>query len=135
MLKKGNEVLFTNREKEFENYLLEKYGFKYKSFGKKYDSKIGKLWGLMEFDIKEFLQGVKFKPDIFLSHGSIYSAHAAAILKIPHISFEDTFNFEQVKLYLPFTKAILTGNYEHPSLGDKEINYAGYHELAYLHPK
>jgi predicted glycosyltransferase len=30
---------------------------------------------------------------------------------------------------------VLTGDYAHPSLGKKEIKYAGYHELAYLHPK
>lgn len=134
MQKKGHEILFTCREKEFELYLLKKYGFKFYSFGKKYNSKPGKLWGLLKFDVKEFFTGLRFKPDIFLSHGSMYAAHAAFFLKKPHIAFEDTFNFEQVKLYLPFTDTVLTPDYDHPSLGDKEIRYAGYHELAYLHP-
>jgi len=52
----------------------------------------------------------------------------------PHIAFEDTFNMEQVKLSMPFTDVVLTGDYPHPSLGKKEIKYPGYHELAYLHP-
>ena len=133
--KKGHEIFFTCREKEFEIYLLEKYGFRYKSFGRKYISKAGKLWGMIEFDVKEFFTGLKFKPDILLSHGSIYAAHAALLLGKPHISFEDTFNFEQIKLYKPFTKAILTGDYPHPCLGKNEVRFAGYHELAYLHPK
>lgn len=135
MQKKGHTIFFTCREKEFEIELLKSYGFEYKSFGKKYSSKFGKLWGLIEFDIKELFHGLKFRPDLFLSHGSIYAAHAAFLLQKPHISLEDTFNFEQIKIYLPFTTVVLTGDYEHPVLGDKEIKYAGYHELAYLHPK
>lgn len=135
MLAKGHNVLFTCREKEFEIDLLNSNGFEYKSFGKKYHSSIGKIWGMIEFDIKEFLTGIKFKPDILLSHGSIYAAHASFLLKRHNISFEDTFNFEQISLYKPFTDVILTGDYEHPGLGDKEIRYNGYHELAYLHPK
>jgi len=134
MLENGHEIFFTCREKEFEIYLLEKYGFRYKSFGKKFISLPGKLFGLLKFDLLEFIQGLKSKPDILLSHGSMYAAHAAFLLRRPHISFEDTFNMEQVSLYLPFTKVILTGKYPHPELGNKEIQYAGYHELLYLHP-
>lgn len=134
MQKKGHKILFTCRDKEFEIYLLKKYGFEYRSFGKKYSSKFGKILGLIEFDFKEFISGLKFKPDMFLSHGSMYAAHAAYILRKPHISLEDTFNQEQVRLYKPFTDVILTGDYSHPDLGEKETRYKGYHELAYLHP-
>jgi len=132
---KGHSVFFTCREKEFETFLLEEYGFKFKSFGKKYTSTIGKIWGMVEFGFKEFLVGLSFKPDILLSHGSMYAAHAAFFLRKPHISLEDTFNFEQIRFYKPFTKNILTADYEHPLKGEKVIKYAGYHELAYLHPK
>ena len=135
MHKKGHEVFFTAREKELEIDLLAKYGFKFTSFGKKYKSTFGKIFGLLEFDVKMFLTAIKFKPDIFLSHGSIYAAQVAWLMRKPHISFEDTFNFEQINLYRPFTSAILTSTYTHPYLGRKNIRYSGYHELAYLHPK
>lgn len=135
MQDKGHHILFTCREKEFEIGLLKKYGFKYISFGKKYNSVPGKIWGLVEFDIKAFISGLKFKPDILLSHGSMYAAHASFLLGRPHISFEDTFNFEQIFLYKAFTKIILTSDYEHSLKSDKVISYSGYHELAYLHPK
>ena len=135
MIEKGHDVFFTCRDKEFEIYLLTKYGFKYKSFGKKYVSKVGKVWGLIEFDVKEFLAGLKFRPDIFLSHGSIYAAHAAFLLRKPNIALEDTFNFEQLRLSIPFSDVILTADYDHPLTSNKKnISYAGYHELAYLHP-
>lgn len=135
MIAKGHNILFTCREKEFEIELLKQCGFTYKSFGKKYKSFLGKILGMFEFDAKEIIAGIGFKPDIFLSHGSIYAAHAAFLLGKPHISLEDTFNFEQIRLYKPFTKYILTSDYEHPLKSSRVIKYAGYHELAYLHPK
>jgi predicted glycosyltransferase len=134
MQSKGHKLLFTCREKEFEIELLEHYGFDYKSFGKKYTTTSGKVFGIIEFGIKEYIAGLKFKPDILLSHGSIYAALASFLLNKPHISFEDTFNFEQIRLYKPFTKVILTATYQQPDLGPKNIKYSGYHELAYLHP-
>jgi len=134
MQKSGHKILFTCRDKEFEIYLLKKYGFNYMTFGRKYTSSIGKILGLFEFDVKEFIVGLKFKPDILLSHGSIYAAHAAFLLGKPHIALEDTFNFEQIRLYKPFSKVILTADYNHPLKSTKVIKYAGYHELAYLHP-
>lgn len=134
MQKKGHEILFTCREKEYEINLLETYAFKYKSFGKKYSSIIGKIWGLIIFDIKEFLEGLKFKPDLFLSHGSIYAAHAAFLLNRAHIALEDSGNWEQIKLYLPFTDVVLTPSVLPENLGKKQLRYKGYHELAYLHP-
>ena len=75
-----------------------------------------------------------FKPDLYISHGSMYASQIAFLLNKPHISFEDTFNFEQINLYKPFTSVILTSSYDHPYIGRKNIKYNGYHELAYLHP-
>lgn len=132
--RKGNEVLFTTRDKEVTLDLLDYHNLKYVSFGKPYKGTIGKIKGLGVFDSKLFTVAIKFKPDIFLSAGSMYAAQVAWLTRKPHISIEDTYNMEQVRLYLPFTKAILTGDYPHPSMGKREIRYSGYQELAYLHP-
>lgn len=132
--KKGHTFLFTCREKEFVIRFLKELGFNYKSFGRKYSSKFGKLWGLLEFDLKEVYHAIRFKPDIFVSLGSIYASHASFILRKPNISLEDTYNIEQVRLYKPFTNCILTSDYDHPLKSEKILKYAGYHELAYLHP-
>ncbi len=134
MQEKGHEIFFTCREKEFEVELLKAADFKFKSFGKKYRSILGKVVGLLKFDIMELFTALRFKPDIFLSHGSPYAAHAAWLTRTPHISLEDTGNWEQMRLYLPFTKFVLTPNVLNEDLGKKHIRYKGYHELAYLHP-
>ncbi|OGU61890.1 MAG: hypothetical protein A3K31_00685 [Ignavibacteria bacterium RIFOXYA12_FULL_35_25] len=129
----GNEVLFTCRDKEVTISLLKHYGFRHINFGRNYKSKLGKIFGLFYFTFKLFLVALKFRPDMYLN-ASMYSAIVAWILRKPHISLEDTFNNEQVNLYLPFTSCVLTGDYPHPSLGKKEIRYNGYQELLYLHP-
>lgn len=134
MLEKEHEVFFTCRSKEYEIELLSKFGLNFVSFGRKFNTAIGKMLGLARFDAKMLITAIKFRPDVYLSHGSMYAAHIAFLTGKPHISLEDTFNFEQVRLYKPFTGAILTADYDHPLKSRNVIRYSGYHELAYLHP-
>lgn len=134
MQKRGHKVLFTCRNKEFIINLLQGFGLDYVSLGQKYTTTLKKIWGLVEFDFKLYQVARKFKPDIFLSLGSMYAAQVAWFMSKPHICFEDTYNKEQVRLYEPFTKMILTGDYPHPVISKKEFYLAGYNELAYLYP-
>lgn len=134
MMKDGAEVLFTARDKEFELALLKAEGLPFVSFGKHFKSLSGKIWGLAKFDVKMFFKGLQFRPDLFVSHGSIYAAHAAFALGKKHLSLEDSGNMEQIRLYRPFTDAILTPDVLPEELGKKQIRYKGYHEIAYLHP-
>jgi uncharacterized protein len=131
---KGHTVIFTVRSSECEIELLTAYDFKFFVLGKKNKSLAGKIVGTIKFDFKLLRVAIKYKPDIFFSHGSIYAAHVAAILRKPHISMEDSGNMEQIRLYRPFTKAILTPDILKEKLGEKQIRYTGYHELCYLHP-
>lgn len=106
------------------------------SFGKKYTTTLKKVWGLLKFDHKMLLTSLRFKPDIYVSLGSMYAAQVSSLMRKPHICIEDTYNMEQVRLYRPYTDLILTGDYEHPVMSrTKEFRMAGYNELAYLHPK
>jgi len=95
---------------------------------------IGKIFGLIKNEIQIVKASLQFHPDFFISHGSTIAGFAAFILHKPHIALEDTFNMEQVRISVPFSSVVLTGDYHHPSLGKKEIRYPGFHELAYLHP-
>lgn len=131
---KGHHILFTCRNKEMTISLLKHYNLNYISFGKPFKSIPGKLFGLFYFTIRVLFIAIRFKPDILLN-ASMYSAITAWLMRKPHISLEDTFNNEQVRLYMPITSCVLTGDYKHPPLGEKEIKYSGYQELLYLHPK
>ena len=130
----GYTVLFTSRDKEHTLELLKHFGLSYISFGRPYRKGICKVIGLIIFNAKMLVTLLKYKPDITLSHGSMYAAQMSWLLGIPHISLEDTGNMEQIMLYKPFTKAILVPNCFNKTLGNKQIAYDGNHELAYLHP-
>lgn len=132
--KDGHSVLFTCRDREHVLHLLKTFGFVFENFGRHYKTMQGKLYGLIKNEVQMINTALSFKPDLFISHGSTIAAHASFFVKKPHIALEDTFNMEQVRLSMPFTDVVLTGDYPHPSLGKKEIQYPGYHELAYLHP-
>lgn len=134
MIQRGHCVLFTCRDKEFELKLLTAEQLEYVSFGKKHTSVLGKIWDLIRFNWKEIKVARRFKPDLFVSHGSITAAHASFLLGKPHITFEDTFNMEQIRLYEPFSEVILTSDYEHPLHSKRVLKYQGYNELLYLHP-
>lgn len=134
MQEKGHEVLFTFRQKEHERYLLEKFNLRNVSLGRHYSSVGGKITGLLSSVIRLFLLSLKFRPDLFLSHGSLIAAFASFLYGKPHVALEDTGNSEQVRLYLPFTKAILTSSSFQNDYGDKQIRYDSFHEMAYLRP-
>jgi uncharacterized protein len=131
----GHQVLFTTRKKEFEVELLKANGFEFICFGRHYKSLAGKLLGAVWFSALMLKTAIRFKPNVFLSHGSMYAAYVAYIMGRPHISMEDSGNMEQIKLYLPFTKVVLTPDVLIENLGIKQKRYRGYHEIAYLHPR
>jgi predicted glycosyltransferase len=135
LIRDGGDVLFTCRQKEFEIELLEAAGFRYVSFGKHYKTKSGKIFGFVKFNIQLLFIAIRFRPTIFLSHGSIYAAVCSFLLRKDHISMEDSGNMEQIRLYRPFTKVILTPEELPENLGEKQLRYPSYHEIAYLGPK
>jgi predicted glycosyltransferase len=134
MQKRNSTILFTARDKEHETRLLAYERFDFVSFGRHRSSLGGKLSGLITFTLKMLSVARKFKPDLLISHGSIYSAWTACLIHKPHIALEDSANMEQVRLYRPFTRIILTPEALPQNLGKKQVRYPGYHELAYLHP-
>ena len=132
---KGHNVFFTSREKDVAVQLLKEYGLKFVSFGKNYNNSIQKIYGLIKFTLQLFKYSVKIEPDIFLSHGSIYASIVSKLCGKPHISLENNGNWEQIKLYLPFTDVVLTPWNLEENLGKKQIRLKTFHEMAYLRPK
>lgn len=135
MQEKGHCIFFTTIEKEFEPYLLKSLGFDFKKLGDHKKSLVGKIIGLLQYNFRLFNYCLKVKPDIYLGAGSISASHVAYLLRKPFIQLEDTGNMEQIRLYLPFTKAVFTPESLIRQLGNKQIKYSGYQEICYLHPK
>jgi predicted glycosyltransferase len=135
MSEKGHDFLITARQKEVSHELLEAYHIPYKTRGKGSNQFLGKILYLPKADLFLLKEALRFKPDIFLSFASPYAAQVSAILRKPHIAFDDT---EHAKLgqlfYRPFTKLILSPRAYMGKRSAKQKFFNGYMELCYLHP-
>lgn len=129
----GHKFFVSARDKEVTHTLLKFYGINYISRGKGKKGLIGKLFYMIEADVKIYKLAKKFKPDIFLSFGSAYAAHVSKLLNKPHIAFDDTEHakFEHM-MYVPFSDVILTPSCFNKILGRNQLFFNGYMELCYL---
>lgn len=133
--KDGHNVYFSVREIPVAQRLMDCYGMKYISLGKKRKSIVGKAFTVLEQDVKLFNFVKKHKIDLGLSSGVVLS-HLSKLTSVNSIMFDDDDdNVEKlvVKYGHPFTDVVFTPS----SIKRKTQNaiyYEGTHELAYLHP-
>jgi hypothetical protein len=131
---RGHEVKLVARAKENTRKIIEEHGFK-AEYGPYYTGFAMKVAGIPLIDM--WLYGVSkaYKPDIFLSFGSPYSAHVSRLVKCPHLAFIDTeiANFA-INLMLPFTDKVYTSSSFSLDLGKKQKRFSSYLEMAYLGP-
>jgi predicted glycosyltransferase len=138
----GWKLKIVVRPREITRYLLDAYGFSYETLYH-FDGILQKVCGMFINDFKYLKIAKDFKPDIFVSVASPYSAHVSALMRKPFIAFTDTDPQKTDLLYLstylmtlPFTDIICTPlNFKFPVKLNrrKHLRYRGYHELAYLH--
>ena len=136
MQEKGHDVLVTARDKEVTLDLLSKLKVQVLNRGKGGSGFIGKIVYLLKGDWFLIKAALKYKPDLFMSFGSTYAAHAAVVVGKPHIAYDDTEHakFEHL-LYVPFTDKIVTGTSFKKDFGSKKhIRIKSNIKLAYLHP-
>lgn len=134
MKKRGHEILITATEKDVSFQLLKTYEFDYINLGSYGKSLFQKVINMPMIDLKMYKSVKSFNPDIFLGFGSIRAAHTSYLLHKKCILFEDTeHSTEQIFLYLPFVNAVYTPKCFKKDLGNKQIRFDGYSELAYLH--
>jgi predicted glycosyltransferase len=134
MTVKGHSFMFTVREGENESQLLKAYGLNFVTIGRKKKGSVRKVLGIPFFTRKILKTARRFKPDLYLSHGSMYAGYAAFLTGKKHLALEDTGNMEQLIFSKPVSHIILSPKSLRVDLGKKHIKYNGFHELAYLHP-
>jgi len=131
----GHEIKVVAVEKEITEYLLKQFQIPYELIGKNQDSLLKKILNLPIWEYKTLMIASKFKPDIFLGQALPNLAHVSAIMRKPFIVFEDTEHVQNLhKIVLPFAHVVVTPNCYRNDLGNKQIRFDGYFELAYLHP-
>ncbi len=132
----GHEILCVARDKDVTLALLEAYKLPYVLGTTRRPGLVNLALELLHKTARLVKISRQFEPDVILSLGSVPAAWASRLVRRPHIAFEDTeHSIEQYVLYAPFTKMIYTPSCFAKDLGRKQRRYAGYHELAYLHPR
>ena len=134
---RGHEVLIVARDRDVVLNLLDVYKLEYKIIGRNYKGVINKAFGMIRADYALLKIVRTFRPDIFVGRGSPYLSHISKLIGKPYIAFVDTEHANLVAiLTLPFADVICTPScYKRKLNPKKHVQFNGYKELAYLHPK
>ncbi len=136
---RGHEVRILVKKKDVLEQLLQDCGWGYVNIlpqGRK-DNKLSIAWGMLKRDMALWSYTSTFRPHL-MAGTSVEIAHVGRLRGISAIAVNED-DWDVVPLFsktvYPFCSHILapdccrTGKWE-----GKTIHYAGYHELAYLHP-
>ena len=134
---KGNTLLVTVRDIPAAKTLLKLYNIPHIDFGSKSDSIKGKFINQIIYDLR--LRKIVNEHKIDLAIGSsITITHVSKISKIKSIVLDDDDDEVEplmTKFGHPFADLVLSPDALKNKRKKREtIYYAGYHELAYLHP-
>jgi predicted glycosyltransferase len=131
----GHDTLVVARDKDLTLDLLDEYGYDYRCLSRARVGIAGLGFELVEHESKLLRIARRLRPDVMLSIGGTFVVHVSKLLGIPSVLFTDT---EHAKLSnaisFPFATKICTPACYKGDVGDKQIRYDGYQELAYLHP-
>ncbi len=136
MEEKGHSISISARDKEVTFDLLNYYKLPYFNRGKGRKGLSGKLFYIIEGDLRLLKFARSLKPDLFLSFGSPYAAHVAWLMRKPHIAFDDTdHSFFEHFISMPFTKTILTPAVFQKDFGKKQLRFDGFTSFCFLASK
>lgn len=134
LVEDGYDVQVTSTTKEISEVLLTNYNIPFVNLGTYRKGLFKKFIDFLVIGLKFTLFCFKFKPDYILSISSA-RPFGTLVSKAKFFVFTDTEHAkEQIALFKPFATKIYTPDCFLDDLGPKQVRYAGYHELAYLHP-
>jgi predicted glycosyltransferase len=130
---KEHEVAILARHYAGTVQLLDGYGFKFRSFHG-IRSKYLKILEIVPHVWEGRKLSREFNADVIIGFG-VDAALTGTVCRKPSIVFTDT-EPTPVQLFLVrlFATAILTPSCFRKNLGKKQVRFAGFKELAYLHP-
>ncbi len=134
--RRGDEVRLIGRDRDVMRQLLAAYDYIPHEI-------VSSVKGSNRFPLREMLQRqlqlgkqvLSFRPDVVLSLMGSYT-QSARLKGVPNVVFTDSeFQHFNHSIAHPFATRIYTPECFWKDLGPKQRRYAGYHELAFLHPK
>jgi predicted glycosyltransferase len=132
---RGHEVTIVSRDKDITLELLDQYGYRHTCLSRARRGLLGLGRELLEHEGRLYRLARSNPPDILVEIGGTFIVHAARLLGKPAVVFYDAENATiSNAITYPFASAICTADCYRGWVGKGHIQYAGYHQLAYLHP-
>lgn len=132
----GHKIVVVTKDVKSITCLLQKFEVEHIVLGKKKDSLIGKALLQLMYNTKCYLLLKKHRINLMV--GSLTSAYMTRLTGIPSLLFDDDDDEVEpliVKYVHPYISGILSPDALKGMRARKDtVYYAGYHELAYLHP-
>ncbi|RQG89218.1 DUF354 domain-containing protein [Natrarchaeobius halalkaliphilus] len=134
-LSEHHQVTVFVREKDVATELLEGYGIPYETLAGPTNSFLELAYTQLIYESRLLRRAREIEPDVMAAIAEPGVAHVATVVGSTGLIFTDTEHATlQNKLAFPFCDAVYTPTCYRNEIGEKQIRYSGYHELAYLHP-
>ncbi len=131
-----HKVIVVTKQVKSITYLLSNFNIQYVVLGSKKDSLIGKAIMQIWYNLRCLIMVKKHKVHIMV--GSVTASFLTKVTGIPSLLLDDDDDEVEpliVKYVHPYISHILSPNALEGKRARKDtVYYAGYHELAYLHP-
>jgi predicted glycosyltransferase len=138
---RGHEVLFTLREKECARDLLDQYGLAYEVLSQK-QTGVGLAREFVERGRRLWNVAARFKPDFLagvMGPSIATVGRLRRLLGLDRARIAVFYGTEIAKLtnsfVYPLADYVCTPDSYRGTVHGNHVTYAGYHELAYLHPR
>ena len=132
---RDHPVRVVSREKDVTTDLLDAYGIDHTPLSTKATGVAGGAREWAGRGARLLRVANDFEPDVVLSRLNPTAAYVSRLVGAPNVVFHDT---EQAGLLdrvtTPFASVVCTPAEFGRDVGDHQLRYQGYHELAYLHP-
>lgn len=135
MAERGHELCITARAKDRSLELLGRFGLPYRHLS---DQRSGTAGLAVELAVRtgRLLKVMtEFRPDVMTGIMGPTIALAGAVRRVPAVVFYDTEFAAQTNWFVyPLARTVCTPDCYQGKVRGNHVTYAGYHELAYLHP-
>lgn len=132
---RGDTVRVASREKDVTTRLLDAYGVDHEPLTTARGGPVSRLRELLVREYRLARLARSFRPDVVVSQVDPAAAHAARLAGARCVVFDDSeHEWAAAALTHRFADVVCTPSAFGRDFGARHRRYAGFHELAYLHP-
>ncbi len=134
MTDRGHQLCITARDKDRSVELLQAFGLPYQQISRQ-KSGAGLVVEMTQRTARLMKIMRSFRPDVMTGIMGPSIALAGAVRRVPAVVFYDTeFAVQTNRIVYPLAHHVCTPDSYQGKVPGRHTQYAGYHELAYLHP-